>query len=320
MKKCDQEKIFKGLDLSGSLRKAVREQKYFFSERDCLILTANYSKTYEHKMQNLDFLLVHAKDPAVKKWAKQYKRYQERVFADFSAASSDNVFRVEMYDEEYCSPTLEAALNVVRLFHLRDRSKEYPFWPSLPATIEKIRLCAPRKTSDLDKDMRLGNCIVDAKGRIMQMYSSKIRNEWGKSCTNCMDCQRPCAEESLVRFPPFLRRGDLVSFPAARAAKYVLDEVAHVDPEQCGDRVYGIISSDMAGQEEESPCIEIFQTEYIRERRCEEKDSDGYYECLNMHDHVEYVYLEKEDPSALPGELYADYRYYLDFLQKNVFE
>ena len=314
MKRGIQNKIIKKLSFSDSLRRAIEERKYIFSERDLFLCVVKYCKYYDTRKELLSLLANAVEDNKGRRKIRQYIEYERLNLESLGKTEENMVFIVKPYgfgsrERDIVTPTFEDALNAARLFHKYYATYETPQDRAKEDVIQKVPVVCPQKPRDINKAKEKAFCAVDNKGKITTIDYYK----------NNLNSVNATETENLPRFPSFLRQGDLVSIHDKWEAYYKDGEKTS---EGIDGKKYGIIGADMTEENsaDDVALVELLQSSWVRERRCEEKSEDGYYLCLMSHTHVDYPYLEKEDPANAPDEIRADYEYYLEFLNKNGFK
>lgn len=304
MDKILQNAIVRAAIPSRSLRSAIKD--YRFPEKDLLALTAQYVRNLAARLSFYEKISQSADDRKIRRWALQLKVFEEGQWNELSTVKPGEFYVVFPEDEHkgsfFCCDSLENALvNVRRWYRHYQCTSEYGSAGFKTGSVYKTSAVP---CVDLD-EWCTPNASVNASG-IVDIYT-KVDSEWGNRSN----------KESLLHsynyplfFPPFLKRGDLV--------KYISNNY-----DDCGTEKYGIMAFDMPterGEDYDVSCIEELEQDYVALRRCDARDENGYFLCMGNHCHVPYPYVEKVSPSDVPQNVREDYEYYLEFLQRELFQ
>lgn len=239
------------------------------------------------------------------------------MYEKFMTPSAYEVYEVDIKcdpldnEETYIVRTFEDALATVRAFlkyyksvGARDRA-----WSR--HTVTKKTVGAPRRPRDLyDKLGITGECTLGKGLKIKDIYARGMNAEF-RCKRDCDECGNKCIACHDVAYPVFLDKYELVGFHSGRYVRTGRDLKAGYS-----DIEYGVNITDMREFNAGSPCVVALDNEYIKERKADTKDENGYYPVYDSHDHPDYAELFKPDVDSLPRGVYDDYLYAAKVLKK----
>lgn len=197
---------------SASLRKAIEEQNWQFSDRDLFLIAAKYCKILQTRWALLAEIIEQA-DEAISSWAKSYLAYEQRVKEKFCEADEKCVYEVRFsikdYNEDiaerqdnYIYKTFNGAQKFYKKYLLEEECDDY----YIQGDIVK-RLLGEYATEENDYK---GYCELDIEGEIC---SFDCTNEKEIECNlSCENCKRPCVQASYPEFPKFLENYSIVRY------------------------------------------------------------------------------------------------------------
>lgn len=120
------QKVITDLLPSKQLKKIIHETKHKFSLWELWIIAENYSKTFDEKIKNLQYITAHFADAEQKETAQQIISKQKSELNKMMLEEDGTVYLVEIqedvnsYNEHYICKNYEAAYKTVKKF-----KKEY---------------------------------------------------------------------------------------------------------------------------------------------------------------------------------------------------
>lgn len=303
---------------SQDLKTAVKAQGFTFKERDLLKLIDLYAPTFVDKLKLFGEAAVFSEKGNIAH-AKKLILFNERKYDKFMTPSADEVYEVDIkcdpLDNEgtYIVRTFEDALATIRAFlkYYKDVGARDKEWSSY--TVTKKTVGAPSRPKDIwDKIGETGSCTLGKGLKIKSVDAKGLYTEF--PCAHyCDRCKHECISTHEIEYPAFLEKYELVAFSTGEYRR--TGNGAH---SSYTDIEYGINSfgMDKAGYNVGCACVVELDNEYIKQRKADQKDENGYYRVYDSHCHPEFAEIFKPDPSELPKELYEDYLYAVEVLKK----
>ena len=178
---------------SEHLKTAVAQTEHVFAPQELLVLAYRYAPDQAKRMELL-MLLAHDVSE-IAEHARALIREQERVTEAYMTPSADAVY--ELLVDEQGVPEPERCLcasHEAALARLRWHREEYA---DLPGGEESYSIVRRRILSAEDdaKHDHMGQCRVNAQGRILYLRMYDGLNEWGgcpEGCDDCNECPHAC--------------------------------------------------------------------------------------------------------------------------------
>ena len=195
---------------SASLRKAIEEQNWQFSDRDFFLIAAKYCKLLKTRWALLAEIIEQA-DEEISSWAKSYLAYEQRVKEKFCESDEKCVYEVRFL-ERYSNGTIASQWEN---YIFKDFSKAEKFCKKylkkydcyVDADIKKRLICDELSIDDYDY---VGTCNLNLQGDFL---SFDYEGERENACKGkCEKCKNPCVDVSHPIFPKFLNDYDIISY------------------------------------------------------------------------------------------------------------
>ena len=271
---------------SASLRKAIEEQNWQFSDRDLFLIAAKYCKILQTRWALLAEIIEQA-DEEISSWAKSYLAYEQRVKEKFCEVDEKCVYvTCILYENNWDTYEVFQKFDNARLYCEMEMCEDSGYQG---ARIRKQCL------GEYAEDDLYGECALNPEGEILEFSYTREKE---KKCEGfgCKNCTAPCVDESYPKFPKFFDRYDIVSY---------------VD--FYGKTIYGF--TPLGFTEHEAYVITLdgdIVDRYVNDFPFEKWVMDRYesairYLCAYQHQHIELHELERLTYEELPEEYKRKY-------------
>lgn len=297
---------------SKDLINKVKAEKFLFSEEELLKFINDYAPDFNKKLELFKEAISIFCNKKAKYHAKKLISFNENAYDAFMRADVACVYEIRIKclpddadEETLLTKTFDGAINMIKswLKCYKDvGAKDNKF---SRYTIHKKTITQPNYPRDIynGKVGTLGECVLGYRFNILDLSMYTHNSEMlCKASTDCNDCKTPCVSLLMPSFPHFLNKYDLVAY--------------------CRDRLhnptkieYGILGTDMEKCNNDSFFIYL-DNEYIKKRKVDFTDENGYCRVFDDHCHPSYAELFKPDISDVPKEIYDDYLYAVEGLKK----
>ena len=271
---------------SKDLKEHIQEKKYFFSEKQLLLIAYQFAPTYENRLQLLS--LLRESFQSISEHAAKCILWQEKKLRLFRDDDPNAVYELRIKtepdasEERYLCASFEAALDVIDGFYKHYNEEETE---SVRYWISKRRIIQDGEPFCEDE---LGECVLGRGKTILSVDFYTEEKENGTCDCRCLDCKDMSVECEEVCFPTFI--------PNHSAVRYLMsDGSVHFGfsfgiDDLC-DRVY-IIPLD--GEMLEGRAYDAHW---------------GYH----WHEHIQSPYVESVDPDTLPDRLKENFYAFLKY-------
>lgn len=275
---------FVSLIKSESLKQSIMERNHVFSDYELLILAFKYANNYNERLELLKYIQDNSTNLDVKETASLTIKNELKHLKLFIKKNRNHVFEAVVqidpnsYEETYLTRGYQNALIIIALF-----CKEYNCKPSEVSqiTIKK------RKVIDLKSKKKFEEDLIGEATLTHELLLEKVSMYTFEKAK--------CLESEVVKFPKFVKKGDMVSW-------YDYDF----------KRCYGVVLN----VDDDSVEVLYLDNTYVKEKRVTEKDENGFYFVYNHHDHIDYAKLELVDKTKMSSGVIDDYNYLIEFLKK----
>lgn len=317
---------------SETLKKAIKEQKYSFSDYD-LLSFVYHAKPYDKKLKLVDEAIDCFTDKRSIKLATDLRKYYQREYELFMQPSKDAVYETSIQlhpngskPDVYITKTFEDALIVIRAYlqYLRDWDKPPLDNPEAKYIITKKTAIAPSKPHEIyDKLGDIGSCILGYRLKILEVdiwKEDKFLKNLGrcrhKEIKNCNRCEDKCIlplDIHQPKFPVFLEQYDLVAYHPHWLEYHIRMGDTHKDLKD--NLQYGVLTTDMRKCPDDTHVV-LLDNPYVKERNGFYQDEQERYCIYDVHDHPSYAELFKPNVDEVPKEIYDDYLYTVEVLKE----
>ncbi len=296
---------------SKDLINCIKTEKFIFGEEELLQFINDYAPDFNQKLELLKEAAIVFCNKEARVHAKKLIAYHENAYAKFMRADENCVYEIKIKclpddadEETLLIKTFQDAIEMIKSWlkcykDVGARDNKLSRY-----TIVKKTITMPRYPRDIyrGKVGELGECVLGYRFRILNLSMYMQGNEMHCKGGDCDDCKRPCIDHFMPRFPHFLKKYDLVA--------YYSDKLNH--PNKI---IYGIFVLDMEECDNDTYFLHL-ETEYIKKRKIDFRDEDGFYRVFDAHSHPSYAELFKPDITNVPKEIYEDYLYAVEELKK----
>jgi len=296
---------------SKDLINCIKTEKFIFGEEVLLKFINDYAPDFNKKLQLFNEAATVCGKEA-RAHAKKLIAYNENACAEFMRADENCVYEIKIKclpddaeEDTLLTKTFEGAIEMIKSWLKCYRDVGAKDNKLSRYTIVKKTITLPRFPHDIcnGKVGALGKCVLGHRFNILDLSMYTQDNEMHcKRGVDCDDCKRPCVDILTPSFPHFLKKYDLVAF---------YDDKLN-NPNKIS---YGIFCLDMEKCDTDTYFL-FLDNEYIKKRKVDFKDENGFYRVFNAHCHPSYAELFKPDISDVPKEVYDDYLYAVEGLKK----
>lgn len=289
----------------------VKAEKFVFDEEALLKFINDYAPDFNTKLKLFGEAVNVFESKTAISYAKKLIAHNEKAYAEFMRSDKNCVYEIKIKcfpddadEEKLLTCTFDEAIEMIKcwLKCYRDVGAKDNILSRY--TITKKTTNLPRSPRDIYKGNvgELGECVLGYKFNVLDVSFYALGNEIRcKSSLDCEDCKTPCVSCLMPSFPHFLNQYDLVAYYQDRLNNTTKPE-------------YGIFAYDMDKCDSDSYFIHL-DNEYIKNRKVDCTDENGYYEVYNAHSHPSYAELFKPDITDVPKEIYDDYLYAVEVLK-----
>jgi len=297
---------------SKTVKSAVKQTHFLFSELDLVKITLEFSVNRDQRIRLLGQLKASLEDKDVRKYVQRLITLEKKEYEVLVRNDPHYVYEVHMNPnseyERYLCPTFEAAL--ITADSHRRRYRDY-FDSKDDIEITKRRIATRNKASDIDHKDEIAGAILDCKNRIKSIWTYLPQASYED-----LDL-----EMDSIHYPPLFKKGDFVSYSNRNVRHIINDDKNTYYYDDHGQVVFGINSfdNDKVSIEDgvefiDEACFLFLKCKIVEERTIDQQDKQGYYRYFMQHTHLDFGYLEKVDINTLSDDIKADYEYVMNFL------
>lgn len=297
---------------SKDLINCIKTEKFVFGEEELLKFINDYAPDFNKKLELFKEATTVFRNKKAIAHAKKLIVYNENAYAEFMRTDENCVYEIKIKclpdaadEDTLLTKTFEGAVKMIKSWlkcyrdvgEIDNKLSRY--------TIIKKTITLPRYPHDIfnGKVGALGECVLGYRFHILDLSMFRQNNEMQcKANAVCDDCKQPCIANITPSFPHFLKKYDLVA--------YYDDKLNN--PNKI---IYGIFGLDMEKCDKDSYFI-FLDNEYIKLRKIDFTDENGFYRVFDAHSHPSYAELFKPDISDVPKEVYDDYLYAVEGLKR----
>lgn len=272
-----------------SLKEAIVEQNWKFSDADLLIIASRYARNFDERI-NFMMALERYFNGEMKDSIHRFVEMQNKMYQDFTTCVPGAIFELHIqetpdaHDERYICDSFETACKMIPKFYA-----EYGGTENDTSRYEIVKRRIFTETDKFAEDYIGSATLLPG----MVLYSVDMDGYSVQDCDGCcFDCKRTCFIGKECVFPCFVPDEGLIMFTNFT-----------------GEKKFGVVHH----LEQDT-----FEEYYVIPLDSERIRNHDFANTFYAHVHIAAPFAERISIDVLPTMMRADYMAYLEYLHKQV--